>query len=146
MGAEAFDEDNGWGIPPADVRDPGRRDALEAELIYDAIEEEAVPLYYGRSPAGYPADWVRRCKRAMMTVIPQFNMRRQVSDYVQGIYLPAARQGARLAQGDLAGARTLAAWKTRVRAAWPDVQLRALTPVPDEVPVTEPLTPFQEPP
>ena len=137
--AEAFDEDNGWGIPPADVHDPGRRDALEAELIYDAIEEEAVPLYYTRSPAGYPADWVRRCKRAMMTVIPQFNMRRMVADYRDGIYLPAATQGQRLADDNLAGARALALWKARVRAAWSGVQLRALSRVPDEVSITEPL-------
>lgn len=137
--AEAFDEDNGWGIPPSDARDPNRRDALEAELIYDAIEEEVVPLYYNRAPSEYPTEWVRRCKRAMMTVIPQFNNRRMVDDYVQGIYLPAVRQGRLLGENDLAGARALAAWKAKVHEAWPQVQLRAVAPVPAEVPVTEPL-------
>ena len=137
--AEAFDGDNGWGIPPVDVKDPGRRDALEAELIFDAIEEEAIPMYYGRGPSGYSVEWVRRCKRAMMTVVPQFNMRRMVSDYVKGVYLPAARQGQRLADGDLAGARSLAAWKTKVRANWGAVTLRSLASVPNEVPISEPL-------
>ena len=133
--AEAFDEKNGWGIPPVNAQDPARRDALEAELIFDAIEEEAVPLYYERSIAGYSSEWVKRCKHSMLTVIPQFNMRRMVSDYVQGVYLPAAQQGRRLAENDMAGARALAEWKARVRATWSKVQLRALSPVADEVSV-----------
>ena len=137
--AEACDDTNGWGIPPVDVRDPARRDAMEAELIFNAIEEEAVALYYERSGAGYSRDWVQRCKRAMMTVIPQFNMRRMVADYVQGVYAPAADQGRRLASAEMAGARSLAAWKARVRGAWPKVQMRALNHMPDEVPVNEPL-------
>ena len=41
--AEGSMQDNGWGIPPANVLDPERRDALEAELILDALEEEVIP-------------------------------------------------------------------------------------------------------
>ena len=39
---------------------------------------------------GYSPEWVRRCKRAMMTVIPHFNMGRVVQDYARGLYYPAA--------------------------------------------------------
>ena len=46
--AEGWTQDNGWGIPPANVQDPERRDALEAELILGTLEEEVLPLYYGR--------------------------------------------------------------------------------------------------
>ena len=52
-------QDNGWGIPPANVQDPERRDALEADLILDALEEEVLPLYYARDAGGCPAEWVR---------------------------------------------------------------------------------------
>ena len=44
--AEAFDGDNGWGIPGADVNDERRRDELDSAAVLDAIEEEVVPLYY----------------------------------------------------------------------------------------------------
>ena len=44
--AEAFDGDNGWGIPGADVVEEQRRDDLDAAAVLDAIEEEVVPLYY----------------------------------------------------------------------------------------------------
>jgi starch phosphorylase len=132
--AEAFDGENGWGISPAVVQDPERRDALEAEAIYDTLENEVVPLYYGQNGEGYSAGWVKRCKRAMATVIPQFNMRRVVKDYADGIYYPAARQARRLATEDFAGGRALAQWKSRVRQAWPKVALRGLDEPPEALP------------
>jgi starch phosphorylase len=130
--AEAWDGTNGWGVPGAQVQDEQRRDALDADLMLDTIEEEVMPLYYARGPQGYSPEWVRRCRRAMMTVIPAFNMRRMFRDYQRGMYLPAAAQHARVAADGDAGARTLAQWKQRVRRAWNGVTLRALV-----VPVRE---------
>ena len=141
--AEAWDGDNGWGIPPVTVQDPGRRDALEAELIFDTIEEEVLPLYYGRRSedrrrgnggGDYSPEWVRRSKRAMATVIPAFNTRRMVYDYLRGVYQPAASHYKKLASQDFAGARLLADWKQRVRQAWPEISLRLLTEPPADMP------------
>jgi len=53
------------GHTPANVQDPERRDALEAEMIYDTLEEEVVPLYYSRKEGGPAGRVVRRSKRAM---------------------------------------------------------------------------------
>lgn len=132
--AEGWTQDNGWGIPPINVQDPERRDILEAELIYDTLEEETVPLYYSRNSEGYSPEWVRRSKRAMATTIPRFNMRRAVYDYAQGVYYPLARHGKRLAEQDYAGARALADWKQRVRQAWVKVGLRLLNDGPADMP------------
>ncbi len=121
---EGWMQDNGWGIPPANVADPGRRDALEADMILDTLAEEVLPLYYDKTCPACPPEWVRRSKRAMMTVIPRFNMRRVLFDYTRGLYQPAAAQYRRLAADGFTGARTLADWKQRVRAAWPKVSLK----------------------
>jgi glycogen phosphorylase len=135
--AEGWMQDNGWGIPPANVQDPERRDAIEAELILDTLEEEVVPLYYDCNEEGFSPEWVRRSKRAMMTVIPQFNMRRVLADYTQGVYQPAASQYRRLAANGFAGAVALADWKQRVRSLWPRVGLRVLADVSPELPQGE---------
>ena len=135
--AEGWSQDNGWGIPPANVQDPERRDALEAEMILDTLEEEVIPLYYDCSSEGFSPDWVRRSKRAMMTVIPRFNMRRVLFDYTQGLYEPAARQYRRLADNGFAGAAELAEWKQRVRQAWPRVALRLLADARPDLPKGE---------
>jgi starch phosphorylase len=125
--AEGWTGDNGWGIPPSSVHDPERRDAIESEMILGTLEEEVLPLYYTRDEAGCPGAWVRRSKRAMMSVIPRFNMGRVLFDYTRGLYLPAAQQYRLLAADAFTGARTLAEWKQRVRAAWPKVSLKLLS-------------------
>jgi starch phosphorylase len=91
-------------------------------------------LYYVRDEAGCPAAWVKRSKRAMMTVIPRFNMRRVLFDYSQGLYQPAAAQYRRLAHDGFSGARVLAEWKTRVRQAWSRVSLKQLTDAARDLP------------
>jgi glycogen phosphorylase len=132
--AEGWAQDNGWGIPPASVADPERRDALEAELILGTLEGEVLPLYYARDEGGCPHAWVKRSKRAMMSVIPRFNMRRVLFDYSRGLYLPAASQYRRLAADGFTGARTLADWKQRVRAAWTRVSLKLISDTTRDLP------------
>jgi glycogen phosphorylase len=132
--AEGWAQDNGWGIPPANVQDPERRDALESELILATLQEEILPLYYLRDESGLPRSWVKRSKRAMMSVIPRFNMGRVLFDYTRGLYLPAATQYRRLAADGYTGARALADWKQRVRAAWPRVSLKPLNDAARDLP------------
>jgi starch phosphorylase len=132
--AEGFDHNNGWGISPSDAQDAERRDALDSAAMLDAIEEEVVPLYYARNQDGYSPEWVRRCKRAMMTVIPHFTMGRVVQDYAHGLYYPAAQHHQRLMSGGAAAATQLSGWKRRVREQWPGVSLRRLGDTPRELP------------
>jgi glycogen phosphorylase len=132
--AEGFAQDNGWGIPAADVQDTERRDALDAGAVLDTLEEEVVPLYYQQNGQGYSARWVQRCKRAIMTVLPHFNMGRVVQDYASGLYRPAAQHYTRLMAGGVDAVNALAAWKQRVRERWDGVRLRQLTELPRELP------------
>jgi starch phosphorylase len=53
---------------------------------------------------------------------PKVLATRMVSDYVRQLYAPAAGN-ARALNSDYAGARELAHWKTRVKAAWPTVRV-----------------------
>jgi starch phosphorylase len=115
------------------VQDAERRDTLDADAILDTLEEEVVPLYYGAGAGRCPAEWVRRCKRAQMTVIPRFNMRRVVSDYAAGIYRPAAAQHARLMADGGAPLRAFTDWQARVLAAWGGVTLARLQDAPREI-------------
>ena len=126
-------QDNGWGIPPANVQDPQRRDTLEAGMILDTLEEEVIPLYYDGRSGGFSPQWVARAKRAMMTVIPRFNMRRVFHDYSEGLYRPAAGHYAQLAAEGFAGASRLADWKQRVRGAWSRVGLQLIADAPQQL-------------
>ncbi len=52
---EYYDGENGWAIPSADAAGDGaERDALEAEALYDLIENQIAPRFYDRDGDGVP--------------------------------------------------------------------------------------------
>ncbi len=122
---EGYTGDNGWAIVPHEPGfDPEYRDQEEARDLLDILIHQVVPLYYQRNNHGYSAGWVAKSKAAMRTIIPRFNAQRMVMDYVRDFYSPAREQNARFMADKRKAARTLADWKTAVRAAWDGVWMR----------------------
>jgi starch phosphorylase len=80
---------NGWGISPS-AQGHDLDDGLEANALYDCLENEVVPLFYRRGPDGVPHEWVSVCKEAIRTVGPQFSASRMVKEYVDLLYGPAS--------------------------------------------------------
>jgi starch phosphorylase len=122
---EGYEGDNGWAIKPESlVLDPQRRDHEEAHTLYEILQDQVLPLYYARGDAGYPPEWTRMAKRSIASVMPRFNAARMLGEYVAKFYWPAAQQGRRFAEQQYETAAKVAAWKARVRDAWPQVSLR----------------------
>ena len=61
-------------------------------------------------------------RHTLATLGPKVDATRMVRDYVLGLYAPAAASS-RALDGGYAGARELAEWKHRVRAAWAGVRV-----------------------
>lgn len=121
---EWHDDDNGWVVPSADdVDDPVARDAAEAAALYDVLEQQVLPAFYDRDEDDVPPRWAAMVRHTLTTLGPKVQATRMVADYVAHLYVPAATAGAALAADDLAAARELAAWRARVRQAWPDVTI-----------------------
>jgi starch phosphorylase len=120
---EWYDGHNGWAIPTADgVTDADHRDDLEAGALYELLEKTVAPLFYDRDAEGLPARWIEMVRHTLQTLGPKVLATRMVRDYVLGLYAPAYRSARALDDG-YTGARELAAWKAKVRAAWPSVRV-----------------------
>jgi len=118
---EWYDGVNGWAIPTADgVDDPDHRDDLEAAALYDLIECAVTPRFYDRDERGLPTRWLEMVRHTLSSLGPKVLASRMVADYVEQLYQPAANAG-RAIGGQTA--RELAAFKARVRAAWPGVRV-----------------------
>lgn len=84
----AIGEDTGGILPP----DPAAADAADAAALYEVIETEIRPLYYGRDADGIPRGWVRTMKQAIRTGGQLFSARRMLKDYTDLYYVPAAER------------------------------------------------------
>jgi starch phosphorylase len=131
----------GWAIGHGEEYPDASGDAREAELLYDVLEREVVPLFYAREGMGMlPRAWIRRMKNAIAKLVPTYNTARMVRQYTTRFYVPAIKLTRKLIEDDLAAAKSLAAWKDRVRGAWQGVAVRDVRlESRDEVAVGEPL-------
>jgi alpha-glucan phosphorylase-like protein len=88
---EGYDGKNGWSIGDEDETetDPARRDARDAESLYDLLEYEIIPEFYDRNRKGLPTKWIRRALRSASTVPSVFNTHRMVGEYLARYYAPA---------------------------------------------------------
>ncbi|GMQ97252.1 MAG: glycosyltransferase family 1 protein [Gammaproteobacteria bacterium] len=121
---EGYDGDNGWAIKPSPhTDDPDRRDREDARTLYEHLQDHVIPLYYDYNKQGYSDGWVKMAKHSITSILPAFNMERVLFDYLNGYYLPGARHGRKLVENNYAGARELALWKARVKAAWSKVKI-----------------------
>ncbi|MGV8883051.1 MAG: alpha-glucan family phosphorylase [Rhodoglobus sp.] len=122
--AEFYDEENGWAIPSADsAGDGAERDKLEADSMYDLIEHQIAPRFYDRGADGIPTRWVASIRHTLSTLSPLLSAERMVGEYVERLYIPAARAERVITENACQPARDLAEWKTRVTEAWPKVHV-----------------------
>lgn len=130
---EGYNGRNGWAVSPhcQDDWDPDYCAAQEAIDILDILEHQVIPTYYRREGNGHSPDWVRLSRASMQSIISQFNAQRMVTEYVDRMYKPAARQQQRLAQDDNAG--KLTQWKKYVSERWPGVAATCLATTDDEI-------------
>jgi len=88
---EGYNGKNGWAIgSDRDFDNPDQQDQLDAQSLYDTLENEIIPLYYeDRSADGQPGEWILRMKESIRTLAPQFSTRRMIKEYQERMYLPA---------------------------------------------------------
>jgi glycogen phosphorylase len=89
---EGYDGTNGFAIGsdehPASVE---AQDQLDSANLFKALTEEVIPTFYNRDDQGVPRQWIKKIRRAMVTLVPQFNTWRMVQDYTRLYYLPTKK-------------------------------------------------------
>ncbi len=86
---EGYDGTNGFAIGgdshPKSVQE---QDRLDGQNLFEVLTEEVVPCFYNRDAGGLPRPWLQKVRRAMATLVPQFNTWRMVQEYASRFYLP----------------------------------------------------------
>jgi starch phosphorylase len=85
---EGYDGTNGFAIGddthPANVEEQDRRDSAN---LYQALTTEVIPCFFNRDANGIPREWLKKIRRAMVTLVPQFSTSRMVREYATRYYL-----------------------------------------------------------
>ncbi len=102
------------------------QDQVEAQDIYDVLEQDIIPTFYERGPDNLPRRWIARMASTIECLCPFVNGLRMVRDYTDRLYLPAIALSEAMAAGDMVGARDLACWRERVTTGWKDVRVAAV--------------------
>jgi glycogen phosphorylase len=88
---EGFDGTNGFAIGadshPSSIEEQDRQDSAN---LYRALTEQVIPAFFNRDDRGIPRQWLQMVRRAMVTLVPQYNTWRMVQEYTRKYYLTKA--------------------------------------------------------
>jgi starch phosphorylase len=85
---EGYDGTNGFAIGddshPDSIEEQDRRDSAN---LYKVLTDEVIPCFFNRDAQGIPREWLKKIRRAMVTLVPQFNTWRMVQEYAEKYYV-----------------------------------------------------------
>jgi starch phosphorylase len=88
---EGWVGDNGWAIGGREINpNEGAQDYSDAQDLYRLLEQEVVPLYYGRDEDDTPTGWTAEMRRSIASTIWRFSTMRMLHEYTERMYVPAA--------------------------------------------------------
>lgn len=114
----------GWSIGHGEeYDDPDYEDKVEANALYDLLEQEVVPLFYNRDHEGIPRGWVTKMKNAIKLNTPYFNTARMLRDYALRAYFPASDRYSVMTSDAYKPAKDLARWKQQLFERWYSIKI-----------------------
>ncbi len=121
---EGYKKGGGWKLPmERTFEDQNAQNEMDAELIYNTIEEEIVPTYYDRPEDHLPHKWIAMIKTSLADIAPNFTTNRMLHDYQERFYDKLYERNLQMIAADYTMAREIAAWKRRISAAWDKIRI-----------------------
>lgn len=114
----------GWPIGHGeDYADPNYQDDVEANALYDLLEQEIVPLFYDRDAEDIPRRWVAKMKDAIRLNCPRFNTARMVGEYASRAYFVASDSYRKMTVNQYNPAKEMAQWKAKLMEHWYEMKI-----------------------
>jgi hypothetical protein len=122
--AEGYTALSGWSLPEeSSYENADFQDELDAETLYNIIENQVVTTFFDRDKNGLPAAWIKRVKYAISDIVPHFTMKRMIDEYYSKFYLPLQARTKVFTAGNFAAAKALSDWKARVYFNWDGIEV-----------------------
>jgi starch phosphorylase len=126
--AEAYTPEVGWALGDGQEHgDDPAWDAIDAERLYDLLEQEVIPEFYALNEYGIPTAWVKRIRESMARLTPRFSTNRSVREYTERHYLPAAAAYRQRAAENGAVGRAMVNWEQTLKLKWATLSFGDMT-------------------
>ena len=123
---EGYREDAGWMLPQKRTYENQKyQDELDAELIYNIIEDQIAPTFYNKDKdgKGISIEWCNFIKNTIGKVAPQFTTYRMLTDYEKQYYYPQQKRSNLLRANHFEKAIALSQWKKKVSQEWAHIRV-----------------------
>ena len=129
--AEGYQSNAGWAIPEERTYENQYfQDELDAETIYNILEDEIVPRFYNVTKENVPAEWVRLIKNSTAGICYQFTMKRMLDEYNVSYYQPLAKRAVAIKADNCSMAKEITDWKENMHNQWNNILIKSVM-IPD---------------
>ena len=119
---ECYNKNNGWAITAGEgIEEETVRDTLDADNIYDIIENQIAPLYYNQDKNRIPTDWIKMMKNSIHDVGKLFNMHRMLNEYLHKFYLPVYKKITKLSENNFQLVRDTKQIEQKIQSQWAEI-------------------------
>lgn len=124
--AEGFEGENGWAIgDTTEYDDHEYQDTVEAQALYNIIENEVIPKFYDRQLGDLPVAWIRMMRNSIRVGLRQFTSHRMVSEYSSRFYTPAIENYRQLVEDGATRAKEVVNRRDHLDTHWKHVHVDA---------------------
>jgi starch phosphorylase len=121
---EAYSPELGWALGDGlEHSDDLAQDAIEANALYELLEQKVVPEFYQRDARAIPQAWLKRIRESMAQLTPRFSATRTVCEYTEQLYLPAAAAFQNRSSNSGAVAQQLTDWQKKLAKHWSTLKI-----------------------
>ncbi len=121
---EGYVEGAGWALPEEKAYENQEyQDQLDAEMLYEILENEVIPAFYNRSQDGVPHKWVEMIKKNIAEIAHRFTTARMIDEYFDKFYNRMYQRKQLLIENDFRNLHDIASWKHRLANSWDNIKL-----------------------
>lgn len=121
---EGYSSDCGWAIGNGEeFSDSEYEDTVEAQALYNLLENQVVPCFYNRTNGDVPRDWIKMMKASIKMSLMSFTSNRMLAEYDEVMYGPALQESRSLWENDKQKVHWLVGQHDRLTAHWGKVRL-----------------------
>ena len=120
--AEGYKPGAGWALEEKRTyTDQTLQDELDAETLYNIIQDEIIPTFFHRNDKNIPTRWIQFIRNAFTSIAPHFVTTRMLDEYFKLFYLPLQKRYRYLTDKDLEALFELTQWKRKILRNWNEI-------------------------